>query len=248
MALLSLGFTGETPASPTFPDVPQDHWAYGYVEGAVKHGLVKGYPDGSFQPSGKITIAEVLTVIVRAQGWPVQDLPTNYTIVIRENGTDHEMSVQDWFAQYIGAAATHLMILFPDLPQVSTQLATGCFAMALNNPASRAQTALFLDRMPTTELPPPPPGTPSSSPSTTPATVLVDIKDFSFQPATVTIQAGDTVTWTNRDSATHTVKLPDQVSPSLSQGQSWSFTFTKAGTYDYSCGIHPSMTGTVVVK
>jgi plastocyanin len=80
----------------------------------------------------------------------------------------------------------------------------------------------------------------------------VSIKDFAFSPASMTIKKGTTVTWTNEDDVAHTV-TPDAQTPnfqgsgSLSQGESYSFTFDEAGTYDYHCQPHPNMTATVVV-
>jgi plastocyanin len=78
----------------------------------------------------------------------------------------------------------------------------------------------------------------------------VVIKNLAFDPATVTIKAGESVTWTNQDSMNHTV-VADQgefKSGELANGATFSFTFDKAGSYAYHCSIHPSMTGTVVVQ
>jgi plastocyanin len=76
----------------------------------------------------------------------------------------------------------------------------------------------------------------------------VEMKEFAFQPATVEIAVGGTVTWTNADSATHTVKGDGWASGDLAQGATFSHAFDTAGTFAYSCGIHPSMTGEVIVK
>lgn len=56
------------PATPTFADVPPTHWAYGFVEAAVKSGYLKGYPDKSFKPNNPITRAEMAAVAVKARG------------------------------------------------------------------------------------------------------------------------------------------------------------------------------------
>ena len=77
--------------------------------------------------------------------------------------------------------------------------------------------------------------------------VEVSIQGFAFNPASVTISTGDTVRWTNQDSATHTVKGSSFESGSLAQGDTYEFTFTEPGVYDYACSIHPSMKGTVTV-
>jgi len=77
----------------------------------------------------------------------------------------------------------------------------------------------------------------------------VTIANFSFGPNDLQVKVGTTVTWTNQDSASHTVTADDGSfdSGSLSQGSSFSFTFTEAGTFPYSCNFHPSMVGTVTV-
>lgn len=83
-----------------------------------------------------------------------------------------------------------------------------------------------------------------------PTGVKVSISNFSFNPGTLTVKVGTTVTWTNEDSAPHTVTSDSGSllnSPRLSQGQSFSFTFTEVGSTSYHCAIHPMMKGTVIV-
>ena len=87
-----------------------------------------------------------------------------------------------------------------------------------------------------------------TQPSTTGAATEVEIKDFSFNPETITIPTGTTVVWTNKDSAPHTVTGDGFDSGSLSQGQTFTYTFSQAGTFEYRCTIHPSMPrGKVIV-
>jgi len=77
----------------------------------------------------------------------------------------------------------------------------------------------------------------------------VGIANFAFNPATSTVSAGGTVSWTNADSAAHTVTFdggPD--CGHLNTTQSVTATFPSAGTYSYHCTIHPSMKGTVTVS
>lgn len=97
----------------------------------------------------------------------------------------------------------------------------------------------------------PPSGNSSSTTSSSgPSTHNVMISGFAFSPSTLTIKAGDTVTWTNQDSVAHTVVSDsgsEISSPSIPQGGSYSHTFTSAGTYNYHCSIHPSMTGQIIV-
>jgi plastocyanin len=77
----------------------------------------------------------------------------------------------------------------------------------------------------------------------------VSIDNFAFAPATLTVRAGSTVTWTNHDEEPHTVAATDGSfhSPGMGTGATYSHTFPTAGTFDYVCSIHPSMHGTVVV-
>jgi len=78
----------------------------------------------------------------------------------------------------------------------------------------------------------------------------ITIKNFSFQPASVTAPVGTTVTWKNQDSVAHTTTSDTGVwgSGNLTTGASFSFTFTRAGTFHYHCMIHPNMMGTIVVQ
>jgi plastocyanin len=80
------------------------------------------------------------------------------------------------------------------------------------------------------------------------ANATVHIKGFAFNPAEITINKGDTVLWVNDDGAPHLVKFADFQSGTLSTGDSYGHTFSAAGEYAYSCGIHPSMKGKVTVK
>jgi plastocyanin len=81
------------------------------------------------------------------------------------------------------------------------------------------------------------------------ATIKID--NFSFGPSNITIPAGTTVTWTNNDDVPHVVASDDKQmfkSKALDTDDHFSFTFTKPGTYNYYCAIHPKMTAKVVVQ
>ena len=77
----------------------------------------------------------------------------------------------------------------------------------------------------------------------------VAIKDFSFQPASISVAVGSTVTWTNNDTTGHTVTADDGSfdSGTVAPGATFSHTFDTAGTFTYHCNIHPSMTATITV-
>jgi plastocyanin len=79
------------------------------------------------------------------------------------------------------------------------------------------------------------------------------IENFAFSPSALTVKSGTVVTWLNRDGTSHTV-VSDPASPEafssdpLPNNASFSFTFTRPGTYPFHCSIHPSMKGTIVVQ
>jgi plastocyanin len=92
-------------------------------------------------------------------------------------------------------------------------------------------------------------GSGSTSGGSSAGNTAVSIKGFAFDPTSVDVKVGDTVAWTNEDSAAHNVVGDGGISSGdLAQGDTYSKTFDTAGTYAYKCAIHPTMTGTVVVK
>jgi plastocyanin len=82
-----------------------------------------------------------------------------------------------------------------------------------------------------------------------PSAPAVAIKDFAFAPATMTITAGQTLRFVNRDGEAHTVTAKDGSfdSGGLDTGDSWTHRFDRAGTYAYFCSLHPYMKGAIVV-
>ena len=81
------------------------------------------------------------------------------------------------------------------------------------------------------------------------ATAKID-NNFTFVPARLTVKAGTTVTWRNEDDIPHTVTSAARLfkSKALDTDDSFSFTFTDPGTYEYFCSLHPRMTATIVVE
>jgi plastocyanin len=82
-------------------------------------------------------------------------------------------------------------------------------------------------------------------------TSTVSIDNFSFGPQTLTVKAGTTVTWTNKDDIPHGIASSNSAfkkSQALDTDESYSFTFTTAGTYQYFCYLHPHMVGSIVVE
>ena len=134
---------------------------------------------------------------------------------------------------------------------------TGCSSHASDNTATTAPSITFPSgmtpgmsghAMPGMESPPPSASATAGSPAPQGGTA-VSISDFKFNPPTLTVPVGATVTWTNQDEEPHTVAAKDGSfhSPGLDTHGSYSFTFTAPGSFDYVCSIHPFMTGKVVV-
>lgn len=90
----------------------------------------------------------------------------------------------------------------------------------------------------------------SASVTTTNTSNAVQIKNFSFTPANLTVKVGQKVTWTNQDNVGHSATADDNSFDTgvLAQGQSGSVTFSKPGTYTYHCSVHPNMHGTIIVQ
>src|ERR1700676_580572 len=79
----------------------------------------------------------------------------------------------------------------------------------------------------------------------------VSIDNFTFGPPSLTVKAGTTVTWTNRDDIPHGIASSNNAfskSKALDTDDSYSFTFATPGSYQYFCYIHPHMVGTIVVE
>jgi plastocyanin len=85
----------------------------------------------------------------------------------------------------------------------------------------------------------------------TSAATAVSIDNFTFSPQKLTVKAGTIVTWTNKDDIPHGIAATGNAfkrSNAMDTDDTYSFTFTTPGTYQYFCYIHPHMTGTIVVE
>jgi plastocyanin len=78
----------------------------------------------------------------------------------------------------------------------------------------------------------------------------IEIKDFAFNPQTITVKSGEKITWINRDEEPHTIVSVEKQfkkSTALDTDQEFTITAGAPGTYTYFCSVHPKMTGTIVV-
>ena len=79
----------------------------------------------------------------------------------------------------------------------------------------------------------------------------IEIKDFAFNPQTITVKSGAKVTWINRDEEPHTIVSVEKQfkkSTALDTDQEFSITAGTPGTYNYFCSVHPKMTGIIIIK
>ena len=79
----------------------------------------------------------------------------------------------------------------------------------------------------------------------------IEIKDFAFNPQTITVKSGEKITWINRDDEPHTIVSVEKQfkkSSALDTDQEFTITAGAAGTYTYYCSVHPKMTGTIVIE
>lgn len=91
----------------------------------------------------------------------------------------------------------------------------------------------------------------AANPAPAASPYVVHIKNYVFNPGTITVPVGSTVLWSNDDSVAHTVTLTGKDafdSGNLDGGKSYTHTFNKAGTYNYVCSYHQSMKATVIVS
>jgi plastocyanin len=125
--------------------------------------------------------------------------------------------------------------------------------------ASAPPTAAPASEVPASEAPASAPAASESAaaggaacaPSTEAGTVSATMANFAFAPAAITAGVGDVITWTNNDSAPHTATVtsdPTCTTDSLASGATGSLVFNTAGSYEFMCKIHPTMTGTIEVS
>jgi plastocyanin len=126
----------------------------------------------------------------------------------------------------------------------------GCAAQpsVLPQPAA-PEVAPPVQKLPVQQPPPLQPNAPTKV-KPGPVTQTVIMKNLAFSPQTMAINAGDSIVWVNQDTVNHTSASDGALiwdSGNIAPGASYKRTFTAPGTYNYHCGIHPSMKGTIVV-
>jgi len=141
------------------------------------------------------------------------------------------------------------------VPTPTPPAATATPAPATPTPAPATATPAPATATPAPATATPAPATPTPAPVSiecraTGTGTPVAVEGFSYIPASTTVAVDGLVTWTNSDSATHTVTFDSGPNCGTVSGGGGTQTvaFPVAGTYPYHCAIHPDMTGTVVVE
>lgn len=119
------------PASPSFPDVLNNHWAYGYVEAAVKRGLLKGFPDGTFKPEDPVSKTQIVKIIGAENGWTASPVTPSFGDIDK----DH------WAFPYVEGVLQVGVLRKPD-PNINQSS-----SLLGENSATRAQACVLVYRM-----------------------------------------------------------------------------------------------------
>jgi len=120
MVVLAMQWQLVTPATPSFSDVPAGFWGYSYIETAVAHGAISGYPDGTFRPNSDVTRAQVAKIIYLARQWSTVEGSVRF----------NDVQQSDWFYTYVQAAGVSEIMggysdstFRPNLPATRAQVA-----------------------------------------------------------------------------------------------------------------------------
>ncbi len=244
------GMHGPTITKLPFTDIDEKAWYINYVREAYADHIIDGYSDGTFKPNNTINVAEASKIVANAY-FDVDALYNNGKNLYKCSGiTLSDTNV--WYAKYIGVLDS--LCLMPQ--DTLTDYPYG-FALDMNMTRGAMAVILYKSKashdngnVKYTE------GLTPKSKSNTEDTRIIEIKDFSFSPSTLSVKGvviagvNPKVTWINRDSVSHTVTVDSGTGPNssiLKPGDTYTYTFTKVGTFNYHCNIHPSMKGTVTV-
>jgi cellulose 1,4-beta-cellobiosidase len=220
---------------------------------SATYSITSQWP-GAFQ--GKVAIANNGTSAIT--GWTVtwtfangQSITQLWGGILTQNGASETVRNETWNGSLAagGAAESGFLANWSGTNNVPTNVVctpNGGGTGPTNTPTRTPTTGPTRTptRTPTTG--------PTSTPTRTPTPVPADVQivDFAFQPASLTVNQGATVTWRNAGAATHTTTSDTNLwnSGNLTPGQTFAFTFTTAGTFTYHCNIHTTMTGTITVN
>lgn len=237
VTIASLGEAPSIAATQCFPDVAIDTWYHQFVCYMASKGLIKGYPDGKFEPGWKIKFVEAAKIILNAFGIAVEA----------------EEDPDQWYRPFVKKMAElnaiPSSITFFDQKITRGQMAEMIYRVMDKITSKPSQTYEALSFEAAAPAPTPTP-TPTPTPAPAAKTVTKNIQDIGFG-GDITVNVGDTIVWTNKDPVPHTVTSDDGgplKSAFLNEGEKYISKFTQAGTFSYFCQVHPAMKARVIVK
>jgi len=258
LKIILLGSGVQVPASidlEPFRDILRTDWFAPYVSKAKELAIVQGYNDGTFKPSQAVNLVENLKILLLTQKIDVS------TITVSTDPYADAFKDQ-WYAPFVEYAKEKNLIdadaknmVFPAQGMTRGKLAESMYRLMYITTNglqsySTGDTQQTRQTQQTTQQSTQQTTQQSTQQTTQQQSTSINISNFAFSPASLTVKAGSTVTWTNNDATTHTVTGDTGTtlnSGNLAPSQTYSKTFTTQGTFGYHCSIHPFMTGTVTV-
>jgi len=212
-----------------FSDIDQSQWYMPYLNRAVENSIVNGYPDGTFKPTQTVNLVENLKILLLANSIDTANLNVTQDPYV-------DTPKASWYAKYVQYAKDKNLIdadatgkVFPDQGMTRAKLAETLYRL------------LYIKEH----------GQNTFVPPAQTQVMNVTIANSAFKSKELTVAVGTTVQWKNTDGTAHTVTSDDgktMNSKALSQNETYEYTFNSTGSFTYHCAIHPSMTGTIIVK
>lgn len=217
----------------SFPDVANNHPLKQFINWAQTTGVVKGYSDGSFRPEAGVTRGEAAKILLKINNLQ-PDVPSNYYFLDVPQTLD--------LAPYV-----YFSVLKNLISANGNRYGTG-IGMKRGDVAEMMYRVLIIKQ---NNYAPFGGAQPTTTSAPAAKTLNVSMSGFRFNPPAITINVGDTIVWKNLENAPHHIVF-DNISGQTGSGvlgkdDSYSYTFTTAGTFNYHCQLHAEMIGSVQV-
>ncbi len=227
-----------------FTDTDSQAWYAPYITKAVEMKIVEGYPDGSFKPANQINLVESLKIVQLGYNIDLSGID------VTQNPYADAFAGQ-WYAPYIQYAKDKNLIDSDDLNKVYPDqgMTRGSLAEVIYRLLYIQEHGLNYFGEALTEESTDEPEEEEEE-ETTAFTWNVSIDNNFYNPKNMTIGVGSKVKWTNNDDTDHTVTDDDKFlsSGTLKPGDAYTVKFFNEGTFEYTCELHPTMSGTITVK
>lgn len=225
--------------TPAFRDVANTHALKQYINWAFSTGAVKGYGEGIFRPDAPVTRGEAAKILLKINNL-MPDAPTNYYLLDAPQTIDLAPFI--YFSIQKNLVTANGNIFGTGLGMKRGEVAEMMYRLLIIKQNNYSPFGA---------------STQAASPTAAAAkTVNIAMQNFAFNPPAITINVGDTVSWKNNDTATHTVTVKDLRvgdagyfdSGAMAQNQTFSYTFRTKGTFNYNSIFQTEMMGSVIVQ